>query len=509
MPSEPSPCFPGPPALGRGVIIAPNNRPPRSFEAVPRYRLDDEVLTQPAPLTTVLHHHWLRREPVVIELAVDPKQLRAPQVETRAPYLVGDAHTFHLDRLRFLTWANNYDLRAGDPVWWHGVLARRHAGAGPSSTGDIRLPDGRDALVDGGPRGPITPGPITPEPVAGRSRPARDADLPPLVHRESVGLRRLTVSGDAPPADELAPDQLAAVAHRAGPARIIAPAGSGKTRVLTARLRHLLRERRVEPELVTAVAYNTRAAAEMRARTGELGASIRTLHSLGLWIVRRHERREVITERDQRSILDGLIRVGRVPNQDPFAPYLEALAEVRLGLRDPFEVETRRGDVDGFSEVFDRYREQLALRRVLDFDEQIFRAVELLLTEPQLRREVQQVGTHLLVDEFQDLTPAFLLLVRLVAGPPMQVFAVGDDDQTIYRYAGASPDFLVRFDRWFPGAEHHALEVNYRCPAPVVQAAVTLLSHNRERVPKTIRVPANVPGTEATLTPTTGPAVTP
>lgn len=486
MPPEPATCFPGPPALGRGVILAPGAPAPRGFETVPRYRIDDEVLRQPAPLTTVLHHRWLRRAPVVIELAVDPGQLRAPQTETRAPYLVGDDHTFHLDRLRFLTWANSYDLRSGEPVWWHGVLARRHAGAGPSSSAnaDIRLPDGRDALVDGGPRGPIT----EPRDTTGRSG-ARHPDLPPLVHRESIGLRRLTVRGDDAPGDALAPDQLAAVAHRAGPARIIAPAGSGKTRVLTARLRHLLRERLVEPELVTAVAYNTRAAAEMRARTGELGASIRTLHSLGLWIVRRHERREVITEREQRSILDGLIRVGRVPNQDPFAPYLEALAEVRLGLRDPFEVEMRRGDVDGFAEVFDRYREQLAQRRVLDFDEQIYRAVELLLTEPELRREVQQVGTHLLVDEFQDLTPAFLLLVRLVAGPPMQVFAVGDDDQTIYRYAGASPDFLVRFDRWFPGAEHHALQINYRCPAPVVQAAVTLLSHNRERVPKIIRVP--------------------
>ncbi|MFP4311195.1 MAG: UvrD-helicase domain-containing protein, partial [Nitriliruptoraceae bacterium] len=303
----------------------------------------------------------------------------------------------------------------------------------------------------------------------------------------SVGLGRLTVLGDARPTEPLAPDQLAAVTHAAGPARVIAPAGSGKTRVLTARLRHLLRDRQVEPELVTALAYNTRAAEELRERTVDLDASIRTLHSLALRICTLAERRRVIDEREVRRILDRLVRTARIPNQDPYQPYLDGLAEVRLALRDPAEVEATRGDVDGFTEVFDRYRHVLTDEGLLDFDEQIYRALELLLTRPELRRTVQRWGTHLLVDEFQDLTPAYLLLVRLVAGPAQQVFAVGDDDQTIYSYAGATPEHLTAFDRWFPGAHHHALEVNYRCPPAVVTAAVHLLDHNRERVPKTIR----------------------
>jgi DNA helicase II / ATP-dependent DNA helicase PcrA len=190
----------------------------------------------------------------------------------------------------------------------------------------------------------------------------------------------------------------------------------------------------------------------------------------------------VIQERDVRALLERHVRTARIPNQDPLAPYLEALAEVRLALRDPVEVEAVRGDVDGFAELFDRYRQELASRGLVDFDEQIYRAIELLLTRPDLRQQAQRLGTHLLVDEFQDLTPAFLQLVRLVAGPTMQVFAVGDDDQTIYSYAGATPAYLVDFDRWFPGAAHHALEVNYRCPPAAVRGAVTLLSHNRTRV---------------------------
>src|SRR5690606_26438791 len=130
--------------------------------------------------------------------------------------------------------------------------------AGPSATADVTLPDGRDAWVDGGPRGPVD-----------------GLGAVVLLHRESVGLGRLTPFGDGAPGDTLAPDQLAAVTHAAGPARIIAPAGSGKTRVLTARLRHLLGDRGVERELLTAVAYNTRAAQEMRERTAGTGASIR------------------------------------------------------------------------------------------------------------------------------------------------------------------------------------------------------------------------------------------
>jgi DNA helicase II / ATP-dependent DNA helicase PcrA len=475
MPTTTDASFPAPDALGRNVVVGPGAPAPPGFARAPRLVIDDEALATPAHLAAVLHRRWLRRERTVIELAVDNDEARRDETTDVAPYALPVDHGFHRERLHFLTWANSYDLRGGTPRWWHGVLAQRRAGAGDAAgTGDVTLPDGRPAWVDGGPRGPLATSLTADEAL-------------PLVHRESVGLGRLTVQGDAAPGAELAPDQLAAVTHRAGPARIIAPAGSGKTRVLTARLRHLMKDRHVESELITALAYNTRAAGEMRERTRDLDASIRTLHSLALWIGNLDERREVITERDVRSILDGLVRVARIPNTDPFQAYLEALAEVRLALRDPDEVEAARGDVDGFADVFVRYRDELARRRVVDFDEQIYRAIELLLTRPDIRRRVQRLGTHLLVDEFQDLTPAFLLLVRLVAGPSMQVFAVGDDDQTIYSYAGASPVHLVDFDRWFPGAAHHALEVNYRCPPDVVAAAGSLLSHNRDRVPKTIR----------------------
>jgi DNA helicase II / ATP-dependent DNA helicase PcrA len=470
--------FPGPGVLGRNVVVDPGATTPPGFERARRLHIDDRVLADPVATVAILRARWLGRRRTVIELAVDNDAARAPESTGAPPYTLARDHAFHREALHFLTWANSYDLRGGTPRWWHGVLAERRTSAIRSDHADLVLPDGRLAFVDGGPRGPL-PASLDPVPATGTT--------PVLVHRESVGLGRLTVQGDAAPSEELAPDQLAAVTHAFGPARVIAPAGSGKTRVLTARLRHLLRDRGVEPELVTALAYNTRAATEMRERTQDLDASIRTLHSLALRICTLVERRQVINERDVRRILDRLVRTARVPNQDPFQAYLDALAEVRLALRDPAEVEAERGDIDGFAEVFDRYRRVLADESLLDFDEQIYRAIELLLQRPDLRATVQRWGTHLLVDEFQDLTPAFLLLVRLVAGPSLQVFAVGDDDQTIYSYAGATPEHLTTFDRWFPGARHHALQVNYRCPPAVVDGAVRLLEHNRHRVPKTIR----------------------
>jgi ATP-dependent DNA helicase UvrD/PcrA len=160
------------------------------------------------------------------------------------------------------------------------------------------------------------------------------------------------------------------------------------------------------------------------------------------------------------------------------------------------------GDVEGLADVFPRYRSELARRGAVDFDEQIYLCLEVLLTETEVRRQAQRRCRLMLVDEFQDLTPAHMLLLRLLASPTLSIFGVGDDDQTIYGYSGASPRWLVDFDAFVPSAKHHALTVNYRCPAPVVTAATNLLSRNRVRVPKTISAgpnSASAPGTLRTL----------
>ncbi|MGH9041030.1 MAG: ATP-dependent helicase, partial [Acidimicrobiia bacterium] len=471
--------FPAPDLLGRGIVVLPGAPVPPPFASAPRVVVDDAALARPADTAGVLHEAWTQRRRVVVELAVPAEALREPEQSPVAPHLLDPGFTFERERLQFLVWANNYDAAtrgSDEPVWWHGVRAARRGGRlTPEGPADIVLPDGRNAFCDGGPRHPVD----------------LDAGLGghAVVHRDSIDAGRLTTARYAPPSADLAPDQLAAVGHPGGPARIIAPAGSGKTRVLTERIRHLLTDRGYEPELVTAVAYNVLAAEQLRERTEGFRPTIRTLNSLGLHVCQLQPGRRfrVAEEREQREILAGLVTTRRKVNTDPLAPYLDALAAVRLGLCTPEQAERLYPDASGLPAVFPAYRERLDALDLLDFDEQIYRAIALLLADPELRAGVRAGARTLLVDEFQDLTPAHLLLVRLVAGPAADVFGVGDDDQVIYGYAGADPGFLIDFPRYFSGATAYDLEVNYRCPEAVVTAAGHLLSHNRRRIAKTIR----------------------
>jgi len=243
------------------------------------------------------------------------------------------------------------------------------------------------------------------------------------------------------------------------------------------------------------VAYNVMAADQLRERTAGFRPTIRTLNSLGLNICSRRSpgsgsspggQWRVAEEPFCREVLSSLVKTARKVGSDPLAPYLDALATIRLGLVPPEKAEDIHPDAAGIAAAFPAYRDVLHSAGRLDFDEQIYRAVELLLTDAGLRAEVRAEARTLLVDEFQDLTPAHLLLIRLIAGPAADVFGVGDDDQVIYGYAGADPGFLIDYRRYFPGAAPYDLQVNYRCPPAVVDAARTLLTHNRRRIAKTI-----------------------
>ncbi len=474
-------------ALGRGVVVAPGVPAPDLWVDRRRVAVDEAVLADPATVVAVLHEAWLGRDPVVVELGVSTDALRAAERCDRPVHDLGPDFTFWRERLQFLVWANNYDGRpSAGPIWWHGrKAARRWAAEGVVEGGpaDLVLADGSPLFVDGGPGHP-------PE------LPASPPELPTspvVVHRWNAEAGRLRFAGHVPPQAELAPDQWVAVTHRSGPARVIAPAGSGKTRVLTERLRHLVADRGVDPGSVTALAFNTRAADELRQRcaglVGPAGPSIRTLNSVGLWICNDvgGGRLDVLDEPRARAAVQGVYEVRRQANTDTVAPFLEGLSAIRLGLLSPAEAEKRFPDATGLADGFDRYRALLADNHAVDFDEQIYRAVEILLTDPEARDRAQRRCRHLLVDEFQDLTPAHVLLIRLLSAPGFDCFGVGDDDQVIYGYAGADPTFLLHYDRFFPGATEHALEVSYRCPPAVVAGARTLLSYNHRRVAKTIR----------------------
>src|SRR5690606_20453088 len=276
--------------------------------------------------------------------------------------------------LHFLVWANSYDAtRGGELIWWWARKAAR-LGASEAGPADIVLADGSPAWVDGGPRAPL----------------AVPLDGAAVIHRETVELGSLQPQ-PAPmaPSAELAPDQMEAVAHASGPARVIAPAGSGKTRVLTERYRHLLVDRGYEPANVVALAYNKKAQEEMASRLPGLGARIQTLNAWGYALVSRAmgRRPQILEEREVRSIVAKLVpsRQRRV-NTDPIGPYLEGLSLIRLGLRHPEEVEEAMDDVPGLAAAYQPYRAELSRRGAIDFDEPVFRAVEALVRDWGLAR---------------------------------------------------------------------------------------------------------------------------
>ncbi len=468
--------------LGRGVIVSGSVGPPDAWEECRRVRVDEAVLSGVERQAAIdqLHEAWVTRTPVVVQLEVDPQALQVAETNDAPPHEIGGDFLFPIERLAFLVWANNYDARDGAPRWWWAAKAARLWGGTEGGPADVVLPDGTPCFIDGGPRRPF--------------------DLPhPVRHRESVALAEATgrpfraaQTRGGPVENELAPDQQRAVAHPGGPARVIAPAGSGKTRVLTERLRHLIIERGIEDRLVTALAYNNRAAAEMQERLGGIGRRVQTIHAYGLSLVSRAARSagrdvKVIDDLEARALVQEIASPRPQANTDVVAPYLEALSQVRTGLVAPEAVETDRGDVPGFASTFRQYRRVLRDRGLVDFGDMVYGAVEALLADAALRAEAQRECTHLLVDEFQDLTPAYLLLIRLVAAPNLEVFGVGDDDQVIYSFGGADPGFLLDYADYFPGAAPYQLEVNYRCPEPVVAAASTMLGYNRRRVPKSIR----------------------
>ena len=429
-----------------------------------------------APTADAAAAAWRERRSLVIELVpgIGLDDLLQPPEESITGLQPWEWE-FDLDlvgeRLHHAIWANAVDARSGEPRYeWAQRAVELGARNDASERADVVLPDGRPAFCDGGPL---------------------DASLAArlglaVVHRIGLEHRSLEPLGNPEPAGvPLAPDQLAAVGEPRAAARVIAPAGSGKTRVLTERARLLQAGWGLPAAAMALVAYNVRAKDEMTSRLQELPSlRIRTLNALSLSLCGR---RTTIEEMEVRRILGGLVDFPRRAESDPAAPWIEALSRVRLGLADPDEVEGEIGDVSDLRRVAVEYRERLRERDAADFDEQVTAAIERLLADQAFRLRSQRFARVLLVDEFQDLTPAHLLLIRLLAGPAGAVFAVGDDDQTIYGYAGATPKWLVDFDRWFPGSADHPLEVNYRCPAPVVRAAGRLLSRNSLRVPKTIR----------------------
>ncbi|MEK6192413.1 MAG: ATP-dependent helicase [Chloroflexota bacterium] len=304
----------------------------------------------------------------------------------------------------------------------------------------------------------------------------------------------------APAADgllaSLDPEQRAAAELPDGPAQVIAPAGSGKTTTLIARLGVLL-ARGVAPDRIGVVTFNRDAAAELSARIasrltphvpGAAAIEVRTLHAMARQVlldagrpVRLIPDRLPLLRAARRRALAG-VRVGPGDDPPPEPPDPAVLDTVVSA----WKVEGRTPGPEAAAAV-DAFAALMSIRGQIDFDDLVVGAVAALEADPQLRGRWQARFSHLLVDEFQDVDAAQLRLVRLLAAPEDNLFVVGDDDQTIYTWRLADVRRILEFPNRYPDARRVILEVNYRCPPAVVAAADRLIANNRERVPKRLR----------------------
>ncbi|MGZ8514152.1 MAG: ATP-dependent helicase [Candidatus Limnocylindrales bacterium] len=290
----------------------------------------------------------------------------------------------------------------------------------------------------------------------------------------------------------LAPDQRAAATTTPGPVLCVAPAGSGKTTTLVARICWLMASGTARPDEIAAITFNTRAAQEMRERLDpaleplgiEAGAvRVRTFHALGLEIL-RSSAGEVPELTNREPILRAL-------NPDASAAELGRLdtriSRLKLELQVTAEAVAADPGAGPVARMFVAYEAALADARAMDFDDLVLRALRALRASPALLADWRARCRHLLVDEVQDVDRSQLDLALLIAAPDNSLFCVGDDDQSIYGWRLADVRRILALDGRLPGLTRIDLEVNYRCPRPVVERAVRLVEHNHERFAKRIR----------------------
>jgi ATP-dependent DNA helicase UvrD/PcrA len=317
----------------------------------------------------------------------------------------------------------------------------------------------------------------------------------------------------------LNPQQRAAVVHEGGPLLIVAGAGSGKTRVLTHRIAYLLAERHVHPRSILAITFTNKAAGEMKARAEAMtGARARsmwlmTFHSACVRILRREADRfgypssfSIYDQADSQRLMALVCR--ELELDAKYFPPKAMLNQVSNLKNELIDYETMAARATGFREkalasAYAEYQRRLVAAGAMDFDDLIMVTVHLLQAFPEAAAEYRARFRHVMVDEYQDTNHAQYVLVRELAGtplaagsplltpdgeviPPAELVVVGDADQSIYAFRGATIRNIEEFERDFAGARVILLEQNYRSTQNILTAANAVVSRNPGRVPKNL-----------------------
>jgi DNA helicase-2/ATP-dependent DNA helicase PcrA len=329
------------------------------------------------------------------------------------------------------------------------------------------------------------------------------------VEIDSVGIaptsQRAVRRGDAFYLDALNPEQREAVETLDGPLLVLAGAGTGKTRVLTTRIAHILRQGRAWPSQILAVTFTNRAAREMKGRVAELIGGVvegmpwlGTFHAIGVKILRRHAELvdlkpsfTVLDTDDQIRLIKQLLVAENIDEKRWPARLLAAMID---GWKNRGLVPKSVPDGESFAfangkarDLYALYQRRLKELNAADFGDLLLENLRLFQEHPDVLAQYQQRFLFMLVDEYQDSNVAQYLWLRLLAQGNANICCVGDDDQSIYGWRGAEVDNILRFETDFPGAKIIRLERNYRSTGHILGAASGLIAHNQGRLGKTLR----------------------
>jgi DNA helicase-2/ATP-dependent DNA helicase PcrA len=320
--------------------------------------------------------------------------------------------------------------------------------------------------------------------------------------------------------DGLNREQLQAVLTTSGPLLVLAGAGSGKTRVITYRLAHLI-ERGVSPKQILCVTFTNKAAFEMRDRARRLvgktvrGATISTFHALGSQILKSHAAHcglrkgfTISDGADQLGTMRRILRVLRIDDRKFDAQKILAhishaknagLDAARFREKEGWIKDDDLGRLTGpdaqvddeyrvaVIEAYERYESQLRAQNVVDFDDLLLLTLRLLSTDEEVLGRLRRRWHYLMIDEYQDTNGAQFELMRLLAGTERNLCVVGDDDQSIYGWRGADVSNILGFGKHFPGATVVKLETNYRSTARILEVANAIIAQNPDRYDKVLK----------------------
>lgn len=298
--------------------------------------------------------------------------------------------------------------------------------------------------------------------------------------------------------------QLKAVKHKTGPMLVIAGPGSGKTTVLTARIRNLIEEYSVNPANILVITFTKAAANEMKSRFNNMmgrstNVTFGTFHAAFFMILRaayNYSVDSIIKEDVRQNIIKQAIERSRLEPDDLNEMVSNITGEISRVKTETIDINAYYSascPEEEFRDIYKYYVKTLKKMGLIDFDDMLLYCHELLTTRRDILAKWQQKYQYILIDEFQDINKIQYDIIKLLAKPQDNLFIVGDDDQSIYGFRGSKPEIMLNFDKDYPDTDKVILDTNYRSTGNIVSAAGNVIAHNKVRFAKNINT-VNDPG---------------